>query len=425
MISTTSSLKATTEQQFKHLPPPSSHIGSCCLAEWNTARARIGHTVFGLSWHGEFLAGCTSAGEILVWLVPFAREEDDIDELLDDEKWSQSGQERSTFTSKTNSRKPAIKFQASPNNGMLYSIKFLHVQKSLLLGVSGDDGILLYSWDDVQALTIDPSKTPEPKHHFKPPSLHPKMEINDFDIDDDLNIFGASEVGCKWNIESGKLSCSYASSKNGYLHTIKVLPSSTFQGGHSIMLMGGEDGTLGVWDKKCDRLIEHVNIKARMNEDTSLSHSCLPSTMDQDAFNSWKQHDHLWISHMEASESCNWWNLCGGAEDNMGRNFGGHLTCWHAPTRSLAAGCTTRETPSYIARQPSSSVMATIANESVVSYWSAAQLEREKRSWTTSPCSYALAIRESDSVTAVGGVGSRVDILNERGSKLYSVSTLL
>mmetsp|Transcript_30658 Transcript_30658/g.46437 ORF Transcript_30658/g.46437 Transcript_30658/m.46437 type:complete len:425 (+) Transcript_30658:58-1332(+) len=403
-------------------PPPSSHAEMCCIKEWNRARSRFGNTVFDLSWHGEYLAGCTAAGEILIWLINPAEEDDNIDDLFHEKRF-RSGDEEPRLDGKLNNRKPAVKFQASQDNGILYSIKFIHVQGQLLLGVSGDPGILLYSWVDVKELISDPSKKPELKYHFQSSSLHTKVEINDFDIDDDLNIFGASDVGYKWDMESGKLRCSYLPSNKGYLHTIKVLPS-TFQGGHSIMLMGGEDGTLGVWDRKSDKLVEHVNIKTRMSEDSSLSYSHSTSNMDQKSFTSWKKHDKLWISHMEASELCNWWNLCGGAEDNMGRNIGGHLTCWHAPTRSLASGCTTRETPNYIAREPSSSVIATVANESVISYWSAPRLQREQRCWTTSPCSYSLAIRESDGATAVGGAGSRVDILKERGNRLHSVSTL-
>ena len=66
--------------------------------------------------------------------------------------------------------------------------------------------------------------------------------------------------------------------------------------------------------------------------------------------------------------------------------------------------------------------LMTVANEQVVSSWSRTTSKREGRSWCTTPCGYAIKVREEDGLTAVGGVGPIVDIFENLGSKLYSVT---
>ena len=243
-------------------------------------------------------------------------------------------------------------------------------------------------------------------------------------MDENSFLYGASgdSFGCyKWDTETETLLKTYSSPKGGYLHTLNVLPESTTAGGHSVLLMAGEGGFLGVWDRKQDQLIEGIDIKAAMNASTPLMSSTSPSKR----FSAWNKSTHLWSSHIHAStESSSWWHVCGGAESHPLKNggCGGYITSWHAPTRSLAAGCATRESLNRMASSSTFSSLATIANESVVSYWSPTRVERTGRFWCTPPSSYAIAVRESDGRTAVGGVGHTVDILEYEGPKVYSVS---
>jgi hypothetical protein len=395
------------QQQIPILPPPSSYPEVSCEEHWKATSETIGKTVFGLAWLKDYLVGCTSAGSILVWRIPNKEDEQDITDYkrqrTDDEQIHGSIRE---------SRKPIVKFEAS--KGVLYSIGFLHRSTSLFLGVSGDEGVQLFLWSDIESLMDDPKTeaTVTPLSQYRPQSV---VEINDFTSDENLFLYGASgdSFGCyKWDIESEKLLKTYESPKRGYLHTLKVMPASTTAGGHSVLLMGGEDGVLGVWDRKQDQLIENIDIKTTMNKNSSLMTSTSKS-----GFTKWKDSTNLWASHIHAStQSSSWWNVCGGADDG-----GGYMTSWHAPTRSLAAGCATRETPNHMAFHESS--LATVANEGVVSYWSPIRAERTGRFWCTPPCSYAIAVRESDGLTAVGGVGNTIDIFENMGSKLYSLST--
>lgn len=317
-------------------------------------------------------------------------------------------------------RQPIVKFQAS--TGVLYSIGFIHAS-SLLLGICGDEGVQLFSWSDIETLIDNPAAKVMPLSQYRPHASHTVVEINDFTSDENLFLYGASGdgFGCyKWDIESQKLLKTYESPKRGYLHTVNVLPSSTNPGGHSVLLVGGEDGVLGVWDRKQDQLIENIDIKLVMNSNSSL----VTSSLNRSGSTKWSDPTNLWVSHVHAApETSSWWNVCGGADTTFTTAFGepgGYVTSWHAPTRSLAAGCTTRESPTRMACHESS--LATVANEGVVSYWSSTRAERTGRFWCTPPCAYAIAVRERDGLTAVGGVGNTVDIFENQGTKLFSLS---
>ena len=427
--------------KIPNLPPPSSYVELSCEEQWNAAAENIGKTVFGLAWWDDYLVGCTSSGSVIVWQIPTT--------VLDDEEYNDkhppdegtSKRQKMAFRSDIDddilqssnrcSRTPVAKLQAS--TGVLYSIAFLNHSSSLILGVCGDEGIKLYSWSDIENLIDNPSAEVSSLSHFRPHTSQSVAEINDFAMDENLFLYGASgdSFGCyKWDTETETLLKTYSSPARGYLHTLKVLPASTTPGGHSVLLMGGEGGVLGVWDRKQDQVIETLDIKAAMNASTPLMSSTSPSK----GFSRWNNSIHLWSSHIHAStDSSSWWHVCGGAESHTSKSggFGGYMTSWHAPTRSLAAGCATRESLNHMASysqlssspsSSSSSQLATIGNESVVSYWSPTRAERTGRFWCTPPCAYAIDVRETDGRTAVGGVGHTVDILEYEGPKVYSVS---
>lgn len=174
------------------------------------------------------------------------------------------------------------------------------------------------------------------------------------------------------------------------------------------VLVGGEDRIMGIWDSHQDKLIDNVDLKLSIEKNPSLVHREGNTVM-------WDANTSLWISHIH-SPTDNWWNVCGGTAK------GGHLTSWHAPTRSLVAGCMTRETPQFACSSPTS--LVTVADEGVVSLWSQPQLERKHRVWCSPPSSFAVTLRDKDNKLAVGGVGNHVDIFDDVTDKAYSLTVV-
>lgn len=413
--------------QIPNLPPPCSHPEVCCEEEWQKASETIGKTIFGLAWlDPDYLVGCTSAGTVLVWRLP----EETDDDGTRNKRLKTSDEEGCIRDCK----RPIVKFQAS--KGKLYNISFLDLGTSTVLGVCGDEGVKLFSWYDIETLMKKDGNDdddsvvppPEPLSQFQTHKSPTTIEINDFTYDDDYYLYGASgdAFGCyKWDMEAQTILKTYESSRGGYLHTVQALPASTTAGGHSVLLMGGEDGVLSVWDSKQDKLIEHIDIQETLKKQkglvttaTTTTTSTTPTKKKSELSSS---SSHLWTSHIVAPSS-NWWNVCGGTESETGSSAGGYVSCWHAATRSLAAGSMTRETPNRMALLNGGTTLATVANEGVVSYWSPTSMKRDARVWCTPPCSYAIAVRESDGRTAVAGVGRTIDVLSSGGSKLYSLS---
>ena len=214
-------------------------------------------------------------------------------------------------------------------------------------------------------------------------------------MDRDLHIFGASGDGCcyKWDTETEALMHSYPSSKRGYLHTIKILPNTPH------LLMGDEDGTIGMWDTKQEKCIANIDIKTHLQGNVDPNQS-------------------LWVSHIDATDTAkHWWSVCGGASPRVG-NKGGFITTWHAPTRSLVSHCITREAPQQMKFHDDQ--LVSVADEGVVSYWQPSSCERQQRVWCSPPSAYAISVRD-DGLTAIAGVGGSVDILSKK-VKAFSLS---
>mmetsp|Transcript_5682 Transcript_5682/g.8220 ORF Transcript_5682/g.8220 Transcript_5682/m.8220 type:complete len:157 (-) Transcript_5682:44-514(-) len=137
-------------------------------------------------------------------------------------------------------------------------------------------------------------------------------------------------------------------------------------------------------------------------------------------FKPWENNASLWLSHIDSPTdiSSSFWGVCGGAEGGSKRG-GGFVTTWHAQTRSLFCGTTTRETPQRMVYDGID--LTTIANEGVVSHWTPSTLNRTSRVQCSPPSSYAIATQE-DGPTAIGGVGRVVDIFSPMRNKMYSLS---
>lgn len=286
---------------------------------------------------------------------------------------------------------------------------------------------------------LDGNRTtpPEAIRHYKPYRSLSTVEINDFSIANN-HVFGAAgdSFGYKWDLETLKILATYPAAKRGYLHSIQCMPND------NTVLMGGEDGFLGIWDGHQDKLIDNIDIEEAMEKDSSLveqDESIGNTPMDTaNTFSS-----SMWISNIH-SPSDSWWTICGGIQHlptkhssprNSPRNSpiltasplaGGHVTSWHAPTRSLVAGRFTRSTPQYSCSTAGS--LVTVANEGVVSYWTPSSLQRTGRAWCSSPSCFSAAIGgnknddDASAMLAVGGVGNQVDIFgNIMGNKSFSL----
>lgn len=302
------------------------------------------------------------------------------------------------------------------SSGVLYSVDFHTTgQHRTLLIVSGDEGILGFDWNAI--LKGNTTTLFRCKPHY---SLS-TVEINDFSITNNF-IFGAAgdANGYKWDLETSKLIAMYPSAKRGYLHSIECMQHD------STVLLGGEDGVLGIWDGHHDKLIENMDLQSILHKDAhvvekdSSVSSSITSLLDPSKSS-------IWISRIH-SPSDNWWTVCGGilhSETTSAAHHGaagGHILSFHAPTRSLVAGCLTRETLQYSCSN-TPGTLVTAANEGVVSHWTPSSLQRRGRVWCSPPSCFAAAIGGgTDNVLAVGGVGNQVDIFNNvAGNKSYSL----
>jgi len=303
----------------------------------------------------------------------------------------------------------------------LYSVDFITTsQQRTLLVVSGDNGVLGYDWQQwLELLEGGRNMPPEAVLHCKPHRSLSTVEINDFSVSNN-HIFGAAgdANGYKWDMETQQILAAYPSAKRGYLHTIQCMPND------NTVLMGGEDGVLGIWDGHHDKVIDNVNLQATMQKDSELvKKDKNVSNGTLDAGNS-----SLRISHIH-SPSEHWWTVCGGIDHSVSSSPsstepGGHITSWHAPTRSLVAGCLTRETLQH--QCSTTGTLVTVANEGVVSHWTPSRLQRTGRVWCSPPSCFAAAIGNKcnhGELLAVGGVGNQVDIFdNVVDSKSYSLT---
>lgn len=303
----------------------------------------------------------------------------------------------------------------------MYSVDFIESsQQQTLLIVSGDDGVLGFDWLQWLEMLEGARKTPPPPPllHCRPHRSLSTVEINDLSVSDKY-IFGAAgdSNGYKWDLETQKILATYPATRRGYLHSIQCMPTD------NTVLMGGEDGVLGIWDGHHDKLIDSIDIKSAVMKDSSLI------VKDANVQSTSNANSSMWISHIH-SPSESWWTVCGGMEypttttpDPLASTVaGGHVTSWHAPTKTLVAGCLTRETPQH--QCSTVGTLVTVANEGVVSHWTPSRLQRTGRVWCSPPSCFAAAIGKigHDDVLAVGGVGKFVDIYdNVVDSKSYSL----
>jgi hypothetical protein len=359
--------------------------------------------IYGLDWWKDeqtndlWLVGCTSAGEICVWRPPPSPSlNSDHDEEISPEE------SKSLLNAY---RKPILRRRVS--NGVLYSIQVTrHSDDRILLVTAGDDGVLIFDWkkDIIDGLVEQNNSNTiiSPMANFRPwPSaVEDRIEINDVQLCGS-HLFGAAgdAFGCyKWDLETQKLLTTYRLPGHGYMHSVEVVPNNS-GGASNLLLTGGEDGILGIWDRDKDKFVDKIDM-ANAPDSSSKSQSR-------------KKQTSRWISSVLPRDE-NWWTVAGGKADK-----GGFLSTFHAPTRSLIASVETHETPQNLAF--CNNAVVSVANESVVSHWNPLSLERTHRVWCGPPSAYAAAVAP-DGTLAVAGVGTTVDLFENATQKTFVFS---
>jgi WD40 repeat protein len=288
-------------------------------------------------------------------------------------------------------------------------------------------GVLILDWETEIAPKIQRQQNKKHsnetclQHHsvrrqFKPypSSFEASIEVNDCMIHDTF-LYGAAgdAFGCyKWDLETEKIVATYKSTRGGYLHMIERVPNS------NLLLTGGEDGILGIWDTGTDKFVDAIDVNSSEAAMTSInvnsSLSSRPSNLKRSAASA-SSNTTRWISSCKARDE-NWWTVAGG----NGPNGGGFISTWHGPSRSLIATVDTRETPQQLAfysgANGSSTTLLSVANESFVSHWqNPLSLENipPQRVWCNQPSAYAVAVSQDGCFIATGGVGSVVDIFEQ------------
>jgi hypothetical protein len=393
------------------LPSPSQYESNFSYQEqWSKYKESYARStnstsvIYDLDWWQDeqtndlWLVGCTSAGDICVWRPPPPLS-------LDSDRDEDQSPEESKSRLNDTYRKPLLRRRVS--NGVLYSIQVTrHSDDRILLVTAGEDGVLIFDWNkDIIGRLNENSNANAilaPMANFRPwPSaLEDKIEINDVQLCGS-HLFGAAgdAFGCyKWDLETQKLLTTYRSPGHGYMHSVEVVPNNS-GGPSNLLLTGGEDGILGIWDRDKDKLVDKIDM-ANVPDSSAKSQSRA------------KKQTSRWISSVLPRDE-NWWTVAGGTEK------GGFLSTFHAPTRSLIASIETHETPQNLAF--CNNAIVSVANESVVSHWNPLSLERTHRVWCGPPSAYAAAVAP-DGKLAVAGVGNTVDLFENATQKTFVFS---
>jgi len=334
--------------------------------------------------------------------------------------------------------------------------------------VCGDDGVFLYKWVVIYGLiqkqhtsTLNRKESntmpivelkPFCRYLAVPPSnydpfpssynIHSsasEIEVNSTSIDATQNIlFGAAgDVmgSCyQWDIETGKVrgilstnnsktSSTICLSKGhtDFLHSVSVVP-----GGEGHVVTGGEDGNIGLWDAKQNKLIDMIHCGDFL----------VPRKSSSSRNNMRLGKQTGWVSGIHVEEDGGMAAFCGGLENSSGSSSmegsntnGGFVALWHLPTRSILASHKTREEVQSIHFHPSWDSLITVANENVVSFWSWSLQSRQERVWCSSHSCFGLAVNQCQTSSSAGngmlavcGASNIVDCYSSMGNRCFGLS---
>mmetsp|Transcript_18581 Transcript_18581/g.23587 ORF Transcript_18581/g.23587 Transcript_18581/m.23587 type:complete len:431 (-) Transcript_18581:57-1349(-) len=382
-------------------------------------------------------------------------------------------------------------YRKGKQNGTLYNLQILSLNEQPHLLLCGEHGISLYKWNNLLSyisknatytytisITQEESYTPHVlsplERSFCHDDNYTHAEINSMSYcTTSSTLYGASGdgFGCyKWNLERGgtpvgtfgrgvvkgqggrrsrKEGTTTRRGHEGYLHSVKVIPDS------NMVLTGGDDGALGIWNGKEEALIELLHVKSTMDR----SDSTTIQTDHKDSMTTkWGNNSNLWVSSLDVDTAGNWAYVGGGANQStlgaggsrslslssnrssvssggsgssstiakllgssVPSSTGGFVSLWNLHTRTLTSSYMTRETiqnicykdgKSSLDKTSSSPQLVTVANEGVVSYWSTSKMERVGRSWLSTPSAYSVCFGNEGEM-AVGGIGTTIDCFTD------------
>ena len=479
--STTSSKKAAQHQPT--LPPPFVYENSLSYAvQWKKEQQQSSASqcssstaapvLFDLAFiNGDasndqrrqplYLVACTGTGELCIWDMPPVSsrgggdDDDDDDNVIQEDVLAMQVASSSTSmtSNPTNARTPKCRFQV-PGSPTLYSLEIVKQNQQYWIIAAGDGGVYLYDWEkDIVPMMNSTSlsrgsSTQNRQEECKPRSrlqLYPSayerhIEVNDTCWHKDGFVYGAAgdAFGCyKWNVETEQIVTTYRQrqhSKNHcnsetYLQAVEQVP------GTNLILTGGEEGMLGVWDTSKDQLVDQIDISSAIHmEQTQPQQQQQLEQQRRRPTNSATLAPSRWISNIVARDE-NWWTVGGGTRAAHGvrqpsssstTTTTGFLATWHGPTRSLVTSVETRERPQQLAlldnnnnNNNNDNHLLSVGNESWVSHYTdplSLSVESSKKVWCHAPSAYAVQVA-SDGRIAVAGVGGVVDIY-ENSSQL-------
>jgi len=372
-------------------------------------------------------------------------------------------------------------------NGILYDVKFVSKNdtstnlssSSSLLITCGENGVFIFHWNDIRtamtkAMSVSMSRyikndSSNVQNVISPISvLHPHptisptpIEINRISYDHTSGyLYGAAGDmfgGYIWDLKTSTLLGTLGGRKDGgggvkqqirhtdYLHTIKAISSYNSPSSHLVMT-GGEDGKVGLWDGKEHKLIDMINCKEgfmKLNETNAgtLSYSdngsSSSSSSSSSSLFSTSNNSSSWVSSIDVDPSAQWAVIGGGIEyhgsssssSNKSKQISKHhdngfISLMNLPTRTLSTFSTTRESINDVAFHPTQDRIVSVGNNNIVSFWNQLDVSggRVGRSWSTSPSSYSIAIDPKSDMMAISGIGSYVDCFSNVGTKLSSLS---
>ena len=353
----------------------------------------------------------------------------------------------------------------------MYDVQFISKKDGSLLVTCGDCGIFVYEWTNIllpkldeleetttfethdasRIITSSISMSIAPSSMFQP---HPNSscptqttEINSISYDPILErLYGAAGDlfgGYIWDINTSALTGTlggtfitssssqqqYAANRKGhldYLHTIKTVPNGT------LVLSGGEDGQVGIWDGKQEALVEMISDPSTMKQSQGMTQYKSPTSGGSSLVLS-SQVSSRWVSSIDVDDQGHWAVFGGGIEQyetsarlssprggssldatstSSTGNSGGFVSMLNLQARMMSSCYLTRENVHNVAYHDKEGTILSVGNEGVVSSWKRnLSAGRIGRSWLSSPSYYSIAVSPNAKTVALGGVDSSLDCI--------------
>jgi len=422
------------------------------------------------------MVACASNGCLYVWRVPSKDEAEEEEE--------REGSPGQAATTSWRSKRPRYCWKLSENgdaSAAWYQMKFHSrsgpkKQETIELVCTGEGGVALYDWAQllqqadshlmaVNSAAADPS-SPQPSFpvstppassfvaRFRPhalpycsgisPAQQQQLAIRTCLVEDGHLYAAVDETDeiYKWNLSSHELIRVYKPGKSSAsciraMTTTRIPTDLSSDDLHapdssdaptttpsSVLLAGGDDGLLTLWDYENDRQVETIDINTAIPDDDSQQQK---KTTKFVARSKPSVSHRKSIACIAATQDGNWWVVAGTrltrtatATAEASQSEGGYVASFYAPTRSLVAYEETLETPNRLKFLGGTNVVS-VANEAVVTRRQCPSLHRVNRVCCQVPCAYSIALAPptqtppaapTDELVAIGGVGGTVDLFD-------------